>query len=60
VIDGETFLNFTKQIFFLAVLEFELRVYTFSHSASPFLQSVFSRLGSLGTICQVDSEPQSS
>jgi hypothetical protein len=37
--------------FFSAVLGFELRAYTLSHSASPFLQKVFFEIGSPGTIC---------
>jgi hypothetical protein len=52
-----SYLNLFGVFFFLALLGFELRVYTLSHSTSPLLWWVFSRwvwwticLGWLGTV----------
>jgi hypothetical protein len=43
----------TISSFFLSVLGFELRPYTLSHSASPFLVKVFFEIGSLELFAQV-------
>jgi hypothetical protein len=47
-------------ILFFAVLGFELRAYTLSHSTSPIFVKVFFKIGSCKLFAWAGFEPQSS